>query len=298
MNTSIVIPVLNEKDNLEKLIPQLRVFGKMGADSSDRPLSFVENGLYEVLVCDNGSDDGTVEMARNMGARVLGPLAGEGRTVGHAVLRGIRAARFERIVIMDGDLSHPVEVAWRIATKLGERELVVGSRYRDNGRSMDKRVNRVISKTGNVLAFGLAPRLGDRMSGIWGMRVCVRDRVNGTARATAKPMLEYLVRGKPLGVGEVGYEFRPREIGASKIGRKKILGRSLKDLWHLYWVRFGRVPKFMMVGGTGIGINYGVTVGLTEGTGLWYGFSLLVGIGLAATWNFVLNDKWTWRDRH
>ena len=295
MNTSVVIPTLNEKDNLEKLLPQLRVFGK--ADCGRRPLSYIESGMYEVLVCDNGSDDGTVEVARGMGATVLGAMDGEGRTVGHAVLRGIGAARFERIVVMDGDLSHPVSVVWRIAMGLAGKEMVIGSRYKDRGSNGDRFANRVMSRAGNILAIGLAPKVGDRMSGVWGMTAGVRDRAIGV-RPTAKPMLEYLVRGKPRDVEEIGYVFEPRKVGKSKIGRKGVLGRSLKDLGHLYRARFGRLAKFCVVGGSGVVINYTVTIGLTELVGMWYGFSLLVAIGLAAAWNFTLNDKWTWRDRN
>ena len=271
MSYSVVIPTLNERKNLEKLLP-----------------SILGSGV-EVLVCDNGSTDGTVEVAQRLGARTC---IGSG-SVGEAVLRGIRYASCNRIIVMDGDLSHPVGAVGHLANALVEHDLVVGSRCADGGYSRDSFRNRVISWIGNVVGMGLAPGVRDRMSGFWGMKRELRDRVVG-ARPTAKPMLEFLVRGGPSSMAEIGYGFSPRSCGTSKIGRSWSLWETFFDLGRLYTVKYGKVLKFGTVSGIGLGINLGLLFFLTEVVGLWYGASAGIAVVSALIWNFTMHNLWTW----
>src|SRR4030042_4174647 len=95
---SVVLPTLNEVGNIAQVIGSLKGPG------------------VEILVCDNGSTDGTVDLAGRLGARVL---SGRG-SVGDAVLRGIRKASCSRIIIMDAAMSHPPHMARKIADMLVE----------------------------------------------------------------------------------------------------------------------------------------------------------------------------------
>jgi dolichol-phosphate mannosyltransferase len=272
---SVVVPTLNEIGNIAMVIGGLKGPG------------------VEILVCDNGSADGTAELAGNLGARVLPGRGG----VGDAVLRGIHKASCDRIIVMDADMSHPPHVARRMAEALIEHDLVVGSRRAEGGMSNDFIDNKIISKVGNVLCWGLAPGVKDRMSGFWGMKRSLRDRCWGEGvRPTAKPMLEFLVRGSPSSVGEVGYIFNPRKTGKSKIGRRWSLWQTLKDVVRLYGVKYGQVLRFGMVSGVGLGINLGLLFFLTEVAGLWYGASAGIAVGSALIWNFVMHGLWTWGD--
>lgn len=272
MQGSVVIPTLNEYENLRVL---LRSLLDSGHD-------------LEILICDNGSTDGTWQYAENVAnVRVLRGFG----SVGDAVLRGLYAASYSKIVVMDGDGSHPVDVALQILGELAHHDMVVASRY-EGGQSQDTNRNRMLSQVGNLVAFGLAPFIPDRMSGFWSIRREIVQRVHG-ARATAKPMLEFYIRGDPSSVGIVNYTFAPRISGESKIGRRSVLFRTLLDTLGLYAVKFAKPLKFLIVSTVGLGINLGALLFFTEILNVWYALSAVIGIALGLTWNFVMHSMWT-----
>jgi glycosyltransferase involved in cell wall biosynthesis len=118
---SIVVPAYNE---------ERRLFNTLEAITSD----FDGCGRsYEVIVVDDGSTDGTVEIARTASdrssrVRILTPPH---RGKGHAVRRGVLAAAGARVVFCDADL--PVEAAdiRRLADCLVDCDVAIGSREGD-----------------------------------------------------------------------------------------------------------------------------------------------------------------------
>ncbi len=112
---SVIIPVFNEQDAIEKVI---------GDIPSHLPT--------EIIVVDNGSTDQTAKLAAAMGARIVRENR---RGYGSACLAGIAAANDPDIVVfLDGDYSdHPNEMPDLIAPILEKRaDLVIGSRVRGN----------------------------------------------------------------------------------------------------------------------------------------------------------------------
>src|SRR4051794_16293488 len=88
---SVVIPCLNEAENIEFCVA--------------RALAVLEEHEIsgEVIVADNGSEDGSAELAEAAGATVVHePRRGYGR----AYLAGFAAARGEYIVMVDADLTY------------------------------------------------------------------------------------------------------------------------------------------------------------------------------------------------
>src|SRR5690349_17457548 len=87
MSLTAVVPVWNGRELVAALLASL-------AAQTRRP--------DEILVIDNGSTDGTPELARQRGARVIGM----GRNCGFApaVNRGIREARSEWIAVLNSDV--------------------------------------------------------------------------------------------------------------------------------------------------------------------------------------------------
>src|SRR6185503_20051365 len=81
---------------------------------------------HEIIVVDDGSDDGTAVTAETAGARVVRHPYNKGN--GAAVKSGIRAATGEYVMVLDGDGQHRPDDARRLVSRLGEYDLVVGAR--------------------------------------------------------------------------------------------------------------------------------------------------------------------------
>jgi len=111
---SIVVPARNEQDGLSGLLPELL----------DRfPAA-------EIIVVDDGSNDGTARLCEELGVRRLGSPYSAGN--GAAVKRGVRAATRALILLMDGDGQHRPADAQRLLERFlgGDYDMLVGARSR------------------------------------------------------------------------------------------------------------------------------------------------------------------------
>jgi len=116
---SVVIPCLNEADTLADCVRTAQT-------------AIRENRIAgEVIVADNGSDDGSVEIAVKLGARLVRVLA---KGYGSALMGGIAAARGEFIIMGDADGSYDFLEIPRFVEKLREGyDLVQGCRLPSGG---------------------------------------------------------------------------------------------------------------------------------------------------------------------
>jgi glycosyltransferase involved in cell wall biosynthesis len=113
MATTIVIPARNEIEGLRQLLPRLA--------------SIVPGA--EVIVVDDGSDDGTGEFARTEGVRVIRHPYPKGN--GAAIKSGVRNATGDVIVCMDADGQHdPAEIPGMLREIEAGADMVVGARRR------------------------------------------------------------------------------------------------------------------------------------------------------------------------
>jgi glycosyltransferase involved in cell wall biosynthesis len=113
---SVVMPCLNEAETLEVCIRK--------AQRAMREA----NIAGEVVVADNGSGDGSIEIAEQLGARVAHVKA---RGYGNALMGGIEAARGKFIVMGDADDSYDFGHIPRFLEQLREgADLVMGNRFR------------------------------------------------------------------------------------------------------------------------------------------------------------------------
>ena len=108
---SIIIPVFNEAESLPDLLDKIRA---------------LEIAHAEILVIDDGSDDGSAEIAFNAGANVVRHPYNIGN--GAAVKSGIRAAQGRTLVLMDGDGQHRPEDIPRLLAEAEDYHMVVGER--------------------------------------------------------------------------------------------------------------------------------------------------------------------------
>jgi len=115
LELSIVVPCLNEAETLGAVI-----------DRAHRFLT-AYNIAGEVIVADNGSTDGSIEIAQDAGARVI-PVAERG--YGAALMGGIRAARGEFVAMGDADQSYDFMGLMPFLERLRTgSDLVMGNRF-------------------------------------------------------------------------------------------------------------------------------------------------------------------------
>lgn len=117
MDLSIVIPAYNESlrlgPTLRRVVDYLRQRG----------------GSYEVLVVDDGSADDTSEVARKFeaeGVRVLRQDVNRGK--GAVIKVGVLASRGREVLLVDADLSTPIEDLEKLQPRLADAQVVLGSR--------------------------------------------------------------------------------------------------------------------------------------------------------------------------
>jgi glycosyltransferase involved in cell wall biosynthesis len=113
---SVVMPCLNEAETVEVCVRKaLGFFAEHGVDG-------------EVIIADNGSTDGSQQLARDAGARVV-PIPDRG--YGNALTGGIRAARGTYIVMGDADDSYDFTALMPFLEQLRDgADLVMGNRFK------------------------------------------------------------------------------------------------------------------------------------------------------------------------
>jgi len=132
---------------------------------------FLARGIdTEVLVVDNGSVDGTGEIAKNAGARVV---CEPRRGYGYAYLKGFCEARGGIICTLDADNTYPVHMLPELVEKLTRENLDFISTdrfmYMHNGvMSRTNRFGNAILSIANKLLFRFPFR--DSQSGMWVFR--------------------------------------------------------------------------------------------------------------------------------
>ena len=116
IEVSVVMPCLNEAETLAVCIEK--------AQASFRAL----NVAGEILIADNGSTDGSQEIARSLGARVVDVAA---KGYGNALMGGIAAAAGKYVIMGDADDSYEFSSLGPFIDKLRDGyELVMGNRFR------------------------------------------------------------------------------------------------------------------------------------------------------------------------
>ena len=290
-NTSIVIPAYFERDNLRELLE--RVYRSM--EPSGR--------TFEIIVVDDDSPNETSDAASQHAdlypVRVI-PRQGE-RGLASVVLRGIRAAKYDIIAVMNADLERaPEMIPELISCVENGADIAIGSRLVERG-ALDEFsfLRRVTSKGADLLArtfFRELRNIRDVESGFFAMRKDVVAHAN-LSPVGDKILLEILVQGNYRKVSELGYTPHRRGAGIGKPRMKDATDyvRHMSSLFRRSG-EFHRFLKFAAVGAVGAVLNLAVLYALTE-LGVFYLLSGLVGIEAGLLSNFFLNRSWTFKDR-
>ena len=149
---TVILPSYNEEGAIEGLLNRIKDGGY-----ADR---------YEIIVVDDGSTDATGDLARKYAVRLITHSTNKG--YGAALKTGIRAARSEKIIIMDSDGQHSPDCIAKIVELLDVFPLVIGERdeksHQVSNRLVGKRLIRVVGE------FLVEQKLPDFNSGFRGFR--------------------------------------------------------------------------------------------------------------------------------
>jgi dolichol-phosphate mannosyltransferase len=286
---SVVVPTFNEAGNLPGL-----------ADALKNQLVDVE---YELLIADDRSEDGTADVVLSLQAHHPIRLIQAGdrpRDLSLSVLDGLQHSKYDVVLVMDADLSHPAgTIPEMLATlRANPQSFVLGSRYVSGG-SFDREwsIWRFFNSHIATLIAKPLVKCNDPMSGffLFNKSMVNADLLNPLGY---KIGLELMVRGQFTSVEEVPIAFQDRQIGESKMNLNQQF-KYLRHLRRLYLHKFGSFAEFINFGAVGAS---GFVVDVCFYFFLqWLGFSHVTARGMsfwpAATWNWALNRISTFGER-
>ena len=213
-----MIPCLNEAASIERCVA-------LGREALDR-----EGWQGEVIVTDNGSDDGSPELAERAGALVVHEPR---RGYGSACLAGFAAATGDYIVMADGDLTYDFADIPRFVEELDKgADLVMGDRMKGIQPGAMPWLHRYVGNVVLSRTLNLFFRTGvhDAHCGMRALRRAVLPRLD--LRTTGMEFAsEMIVRAgkEQLEIAEIPIHYHPRE-GESKLSRFRDGWRHLRFL--------------------------------------------------------------------
>lgn len=236
----LVLPTYNEAKNVEAIVA-----------AAGEVLEGAADGDYRILIVDDGSPDGTGEIADRLATgreqlRVLHRTEKNG--IGPAYLAGFHYALEHGagyVMEMDSDFSHdPADLARLLAAVQGGADLALGSRYVPGGGVSDwGLLRRFVSEGGSTYARWV---LGLKVKDLTGGFKCFRrevleaihfDSVRSQGYAFQVELTYRAVRAG-FRVVEVPIVFKDRELGESKMSWRI----AAEAMWLVPKLRFGRQP--------------------------------------------------------
>lgn len=143
---SIVVPARNESLNMAGLLDEL-----------NEVLSELDLPFHEVIVVNDGSTDDTAQLARDRDAKVVNHAVGLGN--GAAVKRGIREAKGDWIMLLDGDGQHPPHELPAMIREAELYDMVVASRGGSGGSIHRNIANQVYNRFASYVSGRKIPDL-------------------------------------------------------------------------------------------------------------------------------------------
>jgi len=236
----LILPTYNEAENVEAI-----------AAAAGAVLATASPEGYRVLIVDDGSPDGTGEIADRLAAEhewvsVLHRTQKNG--IGPAYLAGFARALeggADYVMEMDSDFSHdPADLARLLAAVQGGADLALGSRYVPGGGVRDwGLLRRFVSEGGSTYArWVLGLRVRDLTGGFKCFRRGVLEAIHfdGVRSRGYAFQVELTYRAARAGfrVVEVPITFRDREHGKSKMSWRI----AAEAIWLVPLLRFRKTP--------------------------------------------------------
>jgi dolichol-phosphate mannosyltransferase len=293
IDLTVILPTFNERENVREIIARL------------------EDALvglrWEILFVDDDSPDGTADLIRSFARRdsrirLLHRIGRRG--LSSACIEGVLATTAPSIAIMDADLQHDETILPHMLARLREDflDVVIGTRNSDGGSMGEFGRRRVLlSSLGRKLSGVVCGcNLSDPMSGFFVVdRNFFLSTVHQLQTGGFKILVDIFASSpRPVRFAEVGYCFRSRQFGASKLDvntgieylfliLNKLLGNAVPQ----------RFVVFSLVGTIGIATYLIAFAVLLYRVRLNFFVAQAIATYIAMTGNFFINNLVTYRDR-
>lgn len=291
---SIIVPTYREAENVAPTVAAI-----------ERALGDI---AWEIIFVDDDSPDGTVAAVRSLGerdgrVRVIRRVGRRG--LAGAVIEGMMASAADIVAVIDADLQHDEALLPKMlgAIEAGNADLVIATRYAQSGdaqggfSALRRNASTLATRVSNLL---LKTNVSDPMSGFFMIR---RDAIDGIAPNLAtggfKLLLDILASApENLKIVEMPYQFRPRQLGTSKLDAlviadflglllSKLSGNTISPRFFL----------FALVGATGLVVHLATLRTVLTTTHIPFNAAQFTAALVAMTSNFFLNNALTFRDR-
>lgn len=288
---TVVVPTFNERGNLEELVSRL-----------DCALSGLN---WEAIFVDDNSADGTADALRAIGAddpRIRCIRRVGRRGLAGACIEGMLAAQAPLVAVIDADLQHDETILPAMVRALAAgADVVVGTRYAGHGESSSFSPHRArMSRLATAIArTWLRVGSSDPMSGFFATRRDLIERIAPDLSTDGFKILLDILASAPAGLklAEIPYTFGSRQSGESKLDN-----RVMVDFLALILAKATggavsmRFALFAAVGAAGLlvhlaALRFGLLADLT------FGIAQTIATFVAMTFNFLVNNLLTYRDR-
>jgi dolichol-phosphate mannosyltransferase len=289
---TIVVPTYSERGNVKEVVRRIA--------------AVLEGVEWEVVFVDDDSPDGTAEVVKSLAcrdSRVRCIRRVGRRGLSGACVEGILSSAAPIVAVMDADLQHDEAILPQMLHAIRDgADLAVATRYSQGGSATEgfSPVRRWGSEMATRLAnTAIGTKVSDPMSGFFMIRRhVIEDNAARLAGEGYKLLVDILwTAGKSLKIAEIAYRFRERQNGESKLDAlvtvdylgllfSKLTGGALP-------VRF---LMFGLVGVSGLVVHLLTLQFALETLGFAFEWAQLTAVVVAMTWNFVVNNRLTYRD--
>ncbi len=290
---SVVVPTFNEYENIPLII-----------ESVSGALDGVE---WELIIVDDNSPDETADRVKHFAKkdpRIRCIRRVNRRGLSSASMEGILASSATCVAVMDADLQHDESLLKDMYEKIigDEADIIIGSRYISQGSTGEglSKFRVFVSKVATLLGRTiLKTNVSDPMSGYFMIRrESFEHQMDQLSGRGFKILLDLLASvPDSTRILELPYVMRQRETGESKLDAMvvseyyvlildKLVGRYIP-------VRF---LMFVTVGLFGVLVHAAILTLVHKNMGLDFPIAQIIGTIVAMTSNFLINNRFTYRD--
>ena len=214
---SIVVPILNENKNIQKLVREIK--------------ANIKTLIYEVIFVDDNSTDGSIETLKRIkyqNKEVDFIINNGPQDLTQSCFKGISKSKNDIIIIMDGDLQHDPKYIEKLYNKLNvnNNDIVIGSRnFKKIKTSTFSMVRNVFSRfLILILKLMSGKNYIDPMSGyfIFKKKIFVKNKKILYGKGY-KILADFIYNIPNLKIAEIFINFKSRAKGKSKMNLKVLI---------------------------------------------------------------------------